>query len=49
MSGLDNRYKVTFMQGDRDQFTELTRSGKSTAAKFIYARALLLNPPTAPG
>ncbi|TAL43702.1 MAG: IS630 family transposase, partial [Salinibacterium sp.] len=27
---------------EREQLTELARSGKSTAAKFIYARALLL-------
>ena len=37
-----NRYKVTLMQAEREQLTELARSGKSTAAKFIYARALLL-------
>lgn len=37
-----NRYKVTLTQADREQLTGLARSGKSTAAKFIYARALLL-------
>jgi transposase len=42
MSGMANRYKVTLTQAEREQLTELTRSGKSTAAKFIYARALLL-------
>ncbi len=37
-----NRYKVTLTQKERDQLTELTRGSKSTAAKFIHARALLL-------
>jgi hypothetical protein len=37
-----NRYKVTLTQKEREQLTELTRSGKSTTAKFIHARALLL-------
>ena len=37
-----NRYKVTLTTAEREQLTELARSGKSTAAKFIYARALLL-------
>lgn len=37
-----NRYKVTLTQPERAHLTELTRSGKSTAAKFIHARALLL-------
>ena len=37
-----NRYKVTLTKTERAQLTELTRSGKSTAAKFIPARALLL-------
>ena len=41
-SGMANRYKVTLTQTERDQLTELTRSGKSPTAKFIYARALLL-------
>jgi transposase len=37
-----NRYKVTLTQPERAQLTELTRNGKSTAAKFLHARALLL-------
>jgi hypothetical protein len=37
-----NRYKVTLTKTERAELTELTRSGKSTAAKFIHARALLL-------
>ena len=37
-----NRYKVTLTKAEREQLTEQTRSGKSTAAKFVYARALLL-------
>lgn len=37
-----NRYKVILTQEEREQLTTLTRSGKSTAAKFVYARALLL-------
>lgn len=37
-----NRYKITLTQAEREQLTELTRRGKSTAAKFIHARALLL-------
>ena len=37
-----NRYKVTLTKVEREQLTEQTRSGKSTAAKFIHARALLL-------
>jgi transposase len=37
-----NRYKVTLTRTEREQLTELTRNGKSTAAKFLYARALLL-------
>jgi len=37
-----NRYKVTLTQQEREQLTELTRRGKSTAAKFVHARALLL-------
>ncbi len=40
--GRANRYKVTLTQREREQLTELTRSGKSTAAKFVHARALLL-------
>jgi hypothetical protein len=37
-----NRYKITLTKAERSELTELTRSGKSTAAKFIHARALLL-------
>lgn len=37
-----NRYKVTLTKAEREQLTGLARSGKSTTAKFIYARALLL-------
>ncbi|OHE85802.1 MAG: transposase [Verrucomicrobia bacterium RIFCSPLOWO2_12_FULL_64_8] len=37
-----NRYKVTLTRTEREHLTELTRSGKSTAAKFVHARALLL-------
>ena len=36
------RYKVMLTQTEREQLTELTRRGKSTAAKFVHARALLL-------
>lgn len=41
-SGMANRYKVTLTKSEREQLTEFTRSGKSTAAKFVHARALLL-------
>jgi len=37
-----NRYKVTLTKEEREQLTELTRRGNSTATKFLYARALLL-------
>jgi len=37
-----NRYKVTLTQAEREQLTELTRRGKSSAKKFVHARALLL-------
>lgn len=37
-----NRYKVTLTKEEREQLTELTRRGNSPAAKFLYARALLL-------
>jgi len=37
-----NRYKVTLTQKEREVLTELTRSGKSTAARFVHARVLLL-------
>jgi hypothetical protein len=36
------RYKVTLTLAERGQLEELTRSGKTAAAKFIHARALLL-------
>lgn len=36
------RYRVTLTQEERDQLEGLTRSGKTAAAKFIHARALLL-------
>jgi hypothetical protein len=42
ISGMANRYKDTLTQGEREQLEGLARRGKSTAAKFIYARALLL-------
>ncbi len=41
-SGMANRYKVTLTKTEREQLTEQTRSGQSTAARFVYARALLL-------
>jgi transposase len=37
-----NRYKVTLTAEERAQLTELTRSGKTSSAKFVHARALLL-------
>lgn len=37
-----NRYKVTLTQPERTQLNELTRCGKTAAAKFLHARALLL-------
>lgn len=37
-----NRYKVTLTQSERIQLTELTRRGKTPAAKFLHARVLLL-------
>jgi hypothetical protein len=36
------RYKVTLTLEERGQLEELTRSGKTAAAKFIHARVLLL-------
>jgi transposase len=36
------RYKVTLTKEERSQLEELTRSGKTTAPKFVHARALLL-------
>ena len=40
--GMANRYKVTLTQAEREQLIEMTRRGKSTAKKFVHARALLL-------
>ena len=37
-----NRYKVTLTQEERARLAELTHSGKTSSAKFIHARALLL-------
>ena len=36
------RYKVTLTEEERLQLETLTRTGKTTAPKFIHARALLL-------
>jgi transposase len=36
------RYKVILTKEERRQLEELTRSGKTTAPKFVHARALLL-------
>jgi hypothetical protein len=36
------RYKVTLTEEERLQLEALTRTGKTTAPKFIHARALLL-------
>jgi hypothetical protein len=43
------RYQVTLTLEERSQLEELTRSGKTAAAKFIPARALLLCDAGAPG
>jgi hypothetical protein len=37
-----NRYKVTLTKAEREGITAMTRKGKTNAAKFIHARALLL-------
>jgi hypothetical protein len=37
-----NRYKVTLTESERTELTQLTRCGKTPAAKFLHARALLL-------
>jgi transposase len=37
-----NRYKVTLTKTERGQLEAMTRKGKSNAAKFTHARALLL-------
>ena len=36
------RYKVTLTEDERSQLETLTRSGKTTAPKYVHARALLL-------
>jgi hypothetical protein len=36
------RYKVTLTEQERGQLETMTRSGKTAAAKFVHARALLL-------
>jgi len=36
------RYKVTLTKQERGQLEAMTRSGKTAAAKFVHARALLL-------
>jgi hypothetical protein len=36
------RYKVTLTLREREQLEDLTRNWKSTAVKFVHARALLL-------
>jgi hypothetical protein len=40
--GMVPRYKVTLTEEERGQLETLTRSKKTAASKFIYARALLL-------
>jgi len=37
-----NRYRITLTEEERKQLRDATRSGKSTASKFVHARALLL-------
>ena len=41
-SGMAPRYKVTLTKQERGQLEAMTRSGKTAAAKFVHARALLL-------
>ena len=41
-SCMADRYKVTLTQAERAQLAESARGDRSTAAKFIHARALLL-------
>ena len=36
------RYKVTLTEEERSQLEALTRNGKTTATKYVHARALLL-------
>jgi len=40
--GMAPRYKVTLTEEERGQLETLTSNGKTAAAKFIHARALLL-------
>jgi transposase len=40
--GMAPRYKVTLTEEERRQLETLTRSGKTSAPKFVHARALLL-------
>lgn len=42
IGGMAPRYKVTLTEDERSQLEALTHSGKTAAAKFIHARALLL-------
>jgi hypothetical protein len=37
-----NRYTITLTQSEREELTQLTRTGKTNARKFAHARALLL-------
>ena len=36
------RYRVTLTAGEREELEALTRTGKTNAKRFLYARALLL-------
>ena len=36
------RYRVTLTEEERKELEALTRNGKTSAKKFIHARALLL-------
>ena len=38
-----NRYRITLTEEERKQLRDATRSGKTTAPKFVHARALLLS------
>lgn len=37
-----NRYRITLTPGEREMLEAITRSGKTSAPKFVHARALLL-------
>lgn len=39
---MSNRYRITLTEEERKQLRDATRSGKTTAPKFVHARALLL-------